>query len=190
MRNKDKNKNEAIFQATIQLLNEVGFSDISMFKIAKRANVSPSTIYIYFKNKEDMLSKLYAMVKQKMSNQILAGIEDTMPIKTAFEIVIRNQIEFIFNYKAEFLFLEQFSNSPLLQILCLEDSSYMFLPLFKLVDRGIEQKILKECDILLLLVQVHAPVAALVKQHFNGEWKLNEKNIGDLIELSWDAIKA
>ena len=34
--------NEAIFQATIQLLNEIGFSEISMSKIAKRANVSPN----------------------------------------------------------------------------------------------------------------------------------------------------
>ncbi|MCZ8522715.1 helix-turn-helix domain containing protein [Paenibacillus mucilaginosus] len=64
MRHKDENKNEAIFKATIQLLNEIGFSDISMSKIAKRAHVSPSTIYVYFENKEDMLSKLYSNGKQ------------------------------------------------------------------------------------------------------------------------------
>ncbi|MFN0223999.1 TetR/AcrR family transcriptional regulator [Paenibacillus sp. KR2-11] len=53
-----------MFKATIQLLNEIGFSDISMSKIAKRAHVSPSTIYVYFENKEDMLSKLYSNGKQ------------------------------------------------------------------------------------------------------------------------------
>jgi AcrR family transcriptional regulator len=190
MRHKDENKNEAIFQATIQLLNEIGFSDISMSKIAKRANVSPSTIYVYFKNKEDMLGKLYTNVKQKMSAQILAGIDDTIPVKIAFERVLRNQIEFIFNHKEEFLFLEQFSNSPLIQNLCLEDPSWMFHPLFELVDRGRDQKLLKECDTMLLLVLIHAPVSALVKQHFNGEFELNEKNIRDMIQMSWDAIKA
>ncbi|MGG4467627.1 TetR/AcrR family transcriptional regulator [Paenibacillus alvei] len=161
-----------------------------MSKIAKRANVSPSTIYIYFKNKEDMLSKLYTIVKQRMSNQILAGIDDRIPIKIAFEMVIRNQFKFIFSHKDEFLFLVQFSNSPLIQNLCLEDPSWIFLPLFELVDRGIEQKVLKNSDIWMLLVQVHAPISALAKQHLSGEFKLNEKKIEELIEMSWDAIKA
>ncbi|MGG0175847.1 TetR/AcrR family transcriptional regulator [Gottfriedia acidiceleris] len=190
MRLKDENKNEAIFQATIQLLNEIGFSDISMSKIAKRAKVSPSTIYVYFENKEDMLSKLYSNVKQKLSQKVLAGIEDSMPVKIAFEQVLRNQLEFIFSHKDEFLFLEQFSNSPLIKNLCIEDHSWMFQPLFDLVKRGREQKLLKECDTMMLLVLTTAPITDLAKMHFNGEFELNEKNINDLIQMSWDAIKA
>lgn len=190
MRHKDENKNEAIFQATIQLLNEIGFSDISMSKIAKRASVSPSTIYVYFENKEDMLSKLYTNVKQKLSSKVLAGIDDTVPVKTAFEMVLRNHIDFIFNHKDEFLFLEQFSNSPLIKNLCLEDHSWMFQPLFELVDRGRKQHLLKECDAMLLLVLLSAPITGLAKMHFNGEFELNEAIIRDLIEISWDAIKA
>ncbi|MFB7142691.1 TetR/AcrR family transcriptional regulator [Gottfriedia sp. NPDC056225] len=189
MRYKDENKNEAIFKATIQLLNEIGFSDISMKKIAKRANVSSSTIYVYFENKEDMLSKLYTNVKQHLSQKVLTGLEEEMPIKVAFEQVLRNQIEFIFNHKDEFLFLEQFSNSPLIKNLCIEDHSWMFQPLFDLVERGIEQQLLKESDTMLLLVLITAPITDLAKMQFNGEFELNEKNISDLIQMSWDAIK-
>jgi len=190
MRLKDENKQEAIFQATIQLLNEIGFSDISMSKIAKRAKVSASTIYVYFENKEDMLSKLYTNVKQKLSQKVLAGIEDSMPVKVAFEQVLRNQIEFIFSHREEFLFLEQFSNSPLVKNLCIEDHSWMFQPLFDLVERGREQQLLKECDTMLLLVLTTAPVTNLAKMHFNGEYEINETNINDLIQMSWDAIKS
>ncbi|MDB4867155.1 MAG: TetR family transcriptional regulator [Cohnella sp.] len=38
-----------------------------MSKIAKKAGVSASTIYVYFENKEDMLNKLYLSIKKKMS---------------------------------------------------------------------------------------------------------------------------
>ncbi|WP_433775363.1 TetR/AcrR family transcriptional regulator [Bacillus wiedmannii] len=190
MRYKDENKQEAIFQATIQLLNEIGFSNISMSKIAKRANVSPSTIYVYFENKEDMLSKLYMNVKQKLSQKLLVGIEDSMPVKVAFEKVIRNQIELTFSFKDEMLFLEQFSNSPLIKVLCIEDLSWMFQPLFDLVERGREQKLLKECDTMLLLSLIAAPINSLAKMYFNGEFEFNEKNTTDLIQMTWDAIKA
>ncbi|WP_206098587.1 TetR/AcrR family transcriptional regulator [Paenibacillus montanisoli] len=190
MRHKDENKNEAIFQATIQLLNEIGFSNISMSKIAKRANVSSSTIYVYFDNKEDMLGKLYMNVKQKLSANVLAGVNDLMPVKSAFELVIRNQIDFLINHKDEFLFLEQFSNSPLIQILCLEDTAPMFQSLIDLVNRGKKEKLLKERDPLMLLMQVHAPISGLVKMHLNDEFRLDEKNIEELIEMIWDAIKA
>ena len=36
-----------------------GFDGLSMQKLAKAANVSPATIYLYFKNREDLLNQLY-----------------------------------------------------------------------------------------------------------------------------------
>lgn len=38
MRQRDGQKEEAIYVATIQLLNEIGFADISVSKIARRAD--------------------------------------------------------------------------------------------------------------------------------------------------------
>ncbi|WP_094092917.1 TetR/AcrR family transcriptional regulator [Paenibacillus physcomitrellae] len=40
-------------------MNEIGFAETSISKIAKKAGVSAATIYIYYENKEDMLSKIY-----------------------------------------------------------------------------------------------------------------------------------
>ncbi|MEY2194631.1 TetR/AcrR family transcriptional regulator [Neobacillus sp. BF23-41] len=44
-----------------------------MSKIAEKSNVSSSTIYVYFENKEDMLNKLYLTFKKKMSQRIFKG---------------------------------------------------------------------------------------------------------------------
>lgn len=47
-----------IFNATEDLMAEGGLQNLSMQKIAKKANISAGTIYLYFKNKEELLSKL------------------------------------------------------------------------------------------------------------------------------------
>ena len=59
MRTKDENKKAAITKAIIRLINEIGFVDISMSKIAKATGISASTLYVYYESKEDMFRKIY-----------------------------------------------------------------------------------------------------------------------------------
>lgn len=47
---------ERIFTATNDLMATVGLPNLSMHKIAKEAKISPGTIYIYFKNKDELLA--------------------------------------------------------------------------------------------------------------------------------------
>lgn len=47
---------ERIFSATDNLMAVEGLPNLSMHKIAKAAKISPGTIYIYFKNKEELLA--------------------------------------------------------------------------------------------------------------------------------------
>ncbi|MEK3721415.1 TetR/AcrR family transcriptional regulator [Paenibacillus sp. FSL H8-0034] len=190
MRHKDDNKSEAIFQATIQLLNEIGFSDISMSKIAKRANVSPSTIYVYFENKEDMLKKLYLNVKEKMSLKMLHGINETTPIQAGFELIMSNLKDFVLDNKDYFLFLEQFTNSPLIARLCLDESIGFFRTLHEFVEKGQQQQLLKQVDANLLLMYCYYPVTQMAKEHFKGAVVFNQEKLKEITQMSWDAIQA
>lgn len=189
MRHKDDNKSEAITQATIELLNEVGFSEISMSKIAKRAKVSPATIYVYFENKEDMLAKMYLNVKEKLSLKMTQGIKESTPIKSTFELLMRNLMEFNVNNKAYFMFLEQFSTSPLIAKLDLGNATTQFNPLFELVEKAKAAKILKPVDTLFLLSYCYFPVTQLAKAYING-FEFNEQHLEEIIQMSWDAVKA
>ncbi|WP_219215670.1 TetR/AcrR family transcriptional regulator [Paenibacillus sp. S150] len=190
MRHKDENKSEAIFQATIDLLNEIGFSDISMSKIAKRANVSSATIYVYFENKEDMLGKLYSKVKGKMSEQMLAGLHSGLSTRQACELYMRNSLRFILENKAYFLFLDQFLTSPLIGKLALEDTTAMFAPLYEFIEKGKQSGELKPLETVFLLTYCYFPVTQLAKAHFKGQFEANEERLQEMIAMSWDAIRA
>ena len=54
MRLRDEQKELLVRTKALELLVAEGFNGFSMHKLAKAANVSPATLYIYFQNKEDV----------------------------------------------------------------------------------------------------------------------------------------
>ncbi|PEL14167.1 TetR family transcriptional regulator [Bacillus sp. AFS017336] len=190
MRLRDENKTEAIFNATIQLVNAIGFSEISISKIAKKANVSAATIYIYFENKEDMLKECYLKSKRLMSDSVIKGVDNTGSTRQQFENYTRNFVEFIMKNSDYFLFIEQVSNSPLLQNWCLDESSNLFTPVFDMFENGKKQLLIKQEDINLLIMYSMLPISQLAKSHIKGQFNLDESTLNKAIQMSWDAIKA
>lgn len=190
MRHKDENKRERIFNAAIQLINEYGLSETSMSKIAKKANVSASTIYVYFENKEDMLNKLYLSIKKDMSLAVFHNYDESITIQSAFEHALKNFSDFILSHKDEFLFAEQFSNSPLLHKLSLMEGASLFEPLFKLYEKGKSERVFKQVDTSLLHMFTFNPTMQYVKEVFGGRIELEQDRLDELVQMTWDAIKA
>lgn len=188
MRYKDNHKKEAIYQATILLLNKEGFSSTSMSKIAKHAGVSASTIYIYFENKDNMLKKLYLDTKQKMSSKMFTDTTND-DAKTALAKVIRNYLDFILANKDAFLFLQQFTNSPYMTELDDREASTYFTPMYQLVKKGQKEGIFKDVDTDLLFAYIEPPITELAKRYFRGEVDFTEDRIDTLVNLAWSAIK-
>lgn len=190
MRLKDETKSENIFNAAVELINELGLAEISMSKIAKKANVSSSTIYVYFENKEDMLNKLYLSVKKKMSLAVFENFDDSISLQIAFETCLRKLADFILNNKNDFLFVEQFSNSPQIHKLSRKEGTELFDPIRNLFEKGKKQDVFKKVDTNLLVTFTFEPIMQFAKDHLNDETKLNEDNINKIIQMSWDAVKA
>lgn len=64
---KDKPKYYQIIDAALEVIAENGYHASQVSKIAKRANVADGTIYLYFKNKEDILISVF---REKMGTFI------------------------------------------------------------------------------------------------------------------------
>jgi TetR/AcrR family fatty acid metabolism transcriptional regulator len=56
---KDERKHQKIIKAAIKVFAEKGFYNSRVSEIAKEANVADGTIYLYFKNKDDILISLF-----------------------------------------------------------------------------------------------------------------------------------
>jgi AcrR family transcriptional regulator len=189
MRYRDDKKEAAICDAAIRLITANGFADTSMSKIARAAAVSPATIYVYFENKEDLLNKLYSLVKQEMGAELAKGVGPLLSVKKSFRVVWDNFYRYAINNPIRFAFTEQFANSPLVDRICKEESMTYFHPLVELVERGKSEKVFKNLPLEILTAFTFAPLIGLIKQHFSGEIVLDEKMVAAVYDLAWDAVK-
>ena len=79
---KERPKYRQIVEAAVEVIAENGYYASQVSKIARKANVADGTIYLYFKNKEDILVSVF---KEKMGDFIKKTIKTIEPKKTASE---------------------------------------------------------------------------------------------------------
>jgi AcrR family transcriptional regulator len=189
MRTKDDEKEAALFEATVKLVNEIGFASSSVSKIAGEAGVSPATIYVYYKNKEDLLVSTYIEIKLNLSKALLSDFNDKLPIRDTLRNVWFNMFEYISNNLDYYKFAEQFSNSPYSSLVNKKEVEQYFDPLIKVLQSGIEQKIIKNVNFDILVAFMFYPITVLANPSLCQDFELNEKNIETAFTLAWDAIK-
>ena len=189
MRTKDDEKEAALFEATVKLVNEIGFASSSVSKIAKEAGISPATIYIYHKNKEDLLVSTYIDIKLDLSKALLKDFDDTLPIRDILRNVWFNMFDYVSNNLEHYKFAEQFSNSPYSSLVNREEVEQYFVPLIKVLRTGIDQKIIKDVIFDILTAFMYHPITILANPGLCQEFEPNEENIDTAFTLAWDAIK-
>lgn len=189
MRIKDLNKQEAIINATVELVNEIGFVSSSVSKIAKKASVSPATIYIYYENKEDLLVSTYVEIKKKMSFSLLNNFDETKPFRDILENFWKNGFNFVQKNNALFEYTVQFSNSPYSELVNHQDIETHFEPMIKTLQKGVEQKVIKDVPFDILATFIFYPIMILSNSKTCRNLELNDKNVEIAFNLAWDAIK-
>ena len=92
MANKKKNNNdkrERILKAATQIFAQHGFYKSTISQIARQANVADGTIYLYFKNKDDLLICLF----EEEMNKITHNMKEQVTKVEGFENKIRTFIK-------------------------------------------------------------------------------------------------
>lgn len=79
---KNKPKYRQIIDAAVIVIAENGYHQAQVSKIAKQAGVADGTIYLYFKNKEDILISLF---QEKMGNFVEMAEEKIVGVESAAE---------------------------------------------------------------------------------------------------------
>jgi AcrR family transcriptional regulator len=158
-------------------------------KIAREAGVSPATIYVYHKSKEDLLVSTYIAIKLDFSKALLKDFNDPLPIRDIFRNVWFNMFEYISNHLEYFKFVEQFSNSPYSSLVNKEEIEQYFDPISRVLQTGIKQKIIKNVHSDILKAFMYYPITVLANPSLCQDFELNEENIEAAFTLAWDAIK-
>lgn len=189
MRTKDEQKKQALFNATIKLVNEIGFASSSVSKIAKEAGVSPSTLYVFFKNKEDLLVQTYIELKHRLAQSMLQDFDDTLPIRDIIKHVWFKTFDYMSQNQQAFDYMEQFSNSPYSELVNKEVLEKEYLPIITVFQTGIEQKIIKNVDMNFLTAFIFVPLTRLANPRLCQDMVMDEQGLETGFTMAWDAIK-
>ena len=186
---KSQIKRDALVKATICLVNNNGFHATPMSKIAKMANVSPATIYLYFKNKQDLANQVYMEVKAEFSDFAFKDYDKEMSVEEGFQKIWMNIATFKLREVDHALFLSQCDNTPMIDDESRQQSLKHLEPLVELWERGKKEGILKPLSPYVLYAFTIYPITFLMNIENGGLCKVDQEALEKAYSAAWDSIK-
>lgn len=185
----DTEKKKAILDATLKLITEHGFHAAPMALVAERAGVAAGTIYHHFRSKEDIINALYAQLKEEMGRALLKGDKPGDTYKARFFRFWINLYTHFAKHPSEFLFLEQYTNSPYVTTVTKEENARFYQHVISFLEQGVKTGVLRKMDTALLVALVYGNVVTCVKLQLSGGLKMNTTRIQQAAQATWDAVK-
>ncbi|MBF8456704.1 TetR/AcrR family transcriptional regulator [Kaistella sp. G5-32] len=182
-------KRTALLNATLTLVNNHGFHNAPMSKIAQLAGVAPATIYLYFENKQDLVNKLYLEVKEDFSNCAFQGYTEELSVKKGFEVIWFNIANYKLNQIKEANFLSQCDNSPMIEEEIRVEGLKNLQPLLNLWEKGKKEGIIKPLSDYILYAFTVYPLSFLLGMQEREIYTLSEEAKAETFKAAWDAIK-
>jgi len=186
---KSIDKRNALIKATIELVNNHGFHATPMSKIAKMANVSPATIYLYFKNKQDLVNKTYIEVKAKYTAYTFETYDQNMSVEAGFELIWKRIADFKLKECEYAMFLAQCDNSPMVDEESRQKGIKHLQPLLDLWERGKKEGIIKPISDFILYAYAINPLSFLMIIQKRDGFKLDKTHIEEAYQSAWSSIK-
>ncbi len=94
MRTRDIDKENLVKQTAIEIIGKGGFESFTVNKLAKACGISVATLYIYYKDKEDLLLQLATEHGKLMGESMLYNFD----AESSLEVGLRQQWENRYRY--------------------------------------------------------------------------------------------
>src|SRR6201996_9072224 len=104
MRSRDVHKETLVKSTTIELIVKEGLEGFSMNKLAKACNISVNTLYIYYRDRDDLIVKIAREEGKRMSDALLHAFDP----HASFEEGLRVQWKIRFDYLKDNPLLKSF----------------------------------------------------------------------------------
>jgi len=195
MRPRDENKELLIRQKAIEMIVEHGLDGFGVNKLAKAAGVSPATIYIYYKDKDDLIVQLGIEVATKMMDYSFKDFNPEMDFANGLQIQWRNRMAYFINFPLEMEFIEIMRYTQYY-----EEATKTITKSFGSILGPFMQNAVKKKQIVSLPFEVYwsiafAPLYQLIKFHFQGRtyvnssFKLSDELMMQTLQLVLKALK-
>lgn len=184
-----------IREKAIEIVVKEGLDGFGVNKLAKAAGVSPATIYIYYKDKEDLILRLGLEVSREMLDHSLKDFDPKKSFAEGLKRQWQNRMNFFIKHPLEVQFIEQIRYSQYYETIQEELTRGFQDVMGEFVHNAIKRKELLPLPFEVYWSVAYAPLYQLIKFHLQGrsfqgrKFALTDKTITQTLQLVLKALK-
>src|SRR3954468_5932658 len=111
MRVRNIDKEQLVKQKAIQMLVADGFEGFSVNKLAKACGISVATLYIYYKDKDDLITRIAMEEAKHMGETSLRDFDPEASFEEGLRVQWKNRAKYTLENPTCVLFFEQLRSS-------------------------------------------------------------------------------
>ena len=164
---------ETILTESRSMMIREGFANLSMRKIATEVGVTATSIYLHFKNKEDLLYALMDESISELNNKLQQAAESGSDPLESLDAVARTYIEFGLAHPQEYemVFLVRAEELPRYPKDKFREARRGYEILASLIDDGVKAGLLEDDDSLTsaytIWAQMHGVVSVILNRRLD-----------------------
>lgn len=189
MRSIDQLKIDRILKATLDIIYSEGFDHITLRHIAELAKVSSGTPYVYFKDKQDLLTSLYFTCLEYAMDGLQESIDAAVSSREKIYIWLSQMVQKYCDVPLMVKYLFGFYGKP---DLFTEEVKKRYLEMYvslgPLCDEAISSGLAKTSDPIVMQAMLIAPVIRLFDIYDGRENQFDPNAYEECIRLSVDSV--
>ena len=191
MRPLDPDKREKILKSVFVLTGKQGLASVTISGISKIAGIATGTLYIYFKNKEEVVQLAYAAVEDKMTQAMYRDFDINVPIKESLKQIYINMLNYRLNNYDETVFIDQYQQSRYIQLNFtkqLLEYEKQNKPLYDLLEKGQQEGIIKAVNAIILISFFDGAVRSCSTGIIQKLFPLSQQLVDDCFDMIWKGM--
>jgi TetR/AcrR family transcriptional regulator, multidrug resistance operon repressor len=192
MRPKNLVKEEAIRATALQIIAEEGLENLTMQKLAAAANISPRTIYIKYRDKDDLLIKLFIEdVLGGYEKAVLENFSADMAFAEGVKKLWLNGFGYLKNNKHAFALIRYGKSSPLLNKAFHEANikeGQFFAPILRFLELQVAAGVINDFPHEVHRALLFSPILDLVTEYFDYQERPKQIITEEILLQCCDAV--
>lgn len=177
-----------ILNATDTLMARDGVQKLSTHKIAKEAGVSVGTIYLYFKDKDDLLNQLIVFLFSEFQRCFENKIDWQLPLFEQYRQLWLTTWHFMRQNPRVAQNMHQYEAVPTFREMLLKCQNSHDLPWSRFLTSGQEQGVISPLPIYVLSTMCINVIWELIYTEMLRDERFSDEIIDEVIERTWKAI--
>jgi TetR/AcrR family transcriptional repressor of multidrug resistance operon len=195
LRTRDISKQELVKQKAIEMLVSDGFEGFSVNKLAKACDISVATLYIYYKDKDDLIRRIGVEEAKNMLLAIMKNFDPDASFAEGLKLQWKNRAKYMLENQMTAFFFEQLRTSTYQEQIFSTILDGVREPLGRFMHNAIKRGEIDPMPMEVYWSVAFAPLYNLIRFHHEGRslggkpFIMNNKMLWQTFDLVLKALK-